>query len=143
MRTSDNYAIELFQVNHLAARTPSRVVRPPRVAASTCALERNVTQILSLTDLDGKAVDRRLVMGDDYIIDVLRIKPIARCGYMDHTAIESFFSMKRPAGAGRAGKLCCADRQCSEATTANFTPNARMTALIVAYRGCAPGLSAL
>jgi flavin reductase (DIM6/NTAB) family NADH-FMN oxidoreductase RutF len=94
---------------------PSQFVRPPRVAASPCALECKVTQIFSLTDIEGKAVDRWLVMGqvvcihiaDDYIadgrIDVLRMKPIARCGYMDYTAIESFFSMKRPAGAGNAG----------------------------------------
>lgn len=94
---------------------PSQIVKAPRVAASPCALECKVTQIFELTNTDGQGTDRWMVMGqvvgihvdDDYIangrIDVLRMKPIARCGYMDYTAIESFFQMQRPAGAGNAG----------------------------------------
>ncbi|MDH7799922.1 MULTISPECIES: flavin reductase family protein [unclassified Beijerinckia] len=94
---------------------PSQIVKAPRVAASPCALECKVTQVFELTDTDGKGTDRWMVIGqvvglhvdDAYIangrIDVLRMKPIARCGYMDYTAIESFFQMQRPAGAGNAG----------------------------------------
>ncbi|HEV2573774.1 MAG TPA: flavin reductase family protein [Beijerinckiaceae bacterium] len=94
---------------------PSQIVKAPRVAASPCALECKVTQIFQLTNTEGQGTDRWMVMGqvvgmhvdDDYIgngrIDVLRMKPIARCGYMDYSAIESFFQMQRPAGAGNAG----------------------------------------
>ena len=37
------------------ATAPSRIVRPPRVAASPAALECKVTQVLELKDIQGKA----------------------------------------------------------------------------------------
>src|SRR5262245_19650961 len=37
---------------------PSRLVRPPRVKASPCALECKLLQIVDLKDLDGRAVSR-------------------------------------------------------------------------------------
>ena len=42
---------------------PSRMVRPPRVAASPCALECKLLQIVSLDDLDGKPLDGHVVIG--------------------------------------------------------------------------------
>src|SRR5258706_30956 len=45
------------------AAAPSKNVRPPRVARSPAALECRVTQILRLTDVDGRTIDNWLVMG--------------------------------------------------------------------------------
>ena len=89
---------------------PSRLVKPPRVAACPCALECKVTETLTLTDLDGNATDRHLVIGqvvgvhlderfirDDGILDVAAMRPIARCGYTaDYTVLDRLFQMERP-----------------------------------------------
>src|SRR5262249_22800764 len=43
------------------APAPCRLVRPPRVAASPCALECKLLQIIDLKDLDGRSTDRFVV----------------------------------------------------------------------------------
>ena len=88
---------------------PSRLVKPPRVAASPCALECKLLQIVPLVDLEGRATDGHIVIGQvvgvyiddrfikDGILDTAAMKPIARCGYADQYAVvESLFAMKRP-----------------------------------------------
>src|SRR5947209_15857663 len=45
------------------APAPCRLVRPPRVAASPCALECKLLQILELEALDGTAIERHVVFG--------------------------------------------------------------------------------
>jgi flavin reductase (DIM6/NTAB) family NADH-FMN oxidoreductase RutF len=88
---------------------PSRIVAPPRVAATPCALECKVTQTLNLTDVDGKETDRHLVVGQvvgvhlderfikDGIVDVASMRPVARCGYTaDYTVLDRLFQMERP-----------------------------------------------
>jgi flavin reductase (DIM6/NTAB) family NADH-FMN oxidoreductase RutF len=89
---------------------PSRLVAPPRVAASPCALECKVTATLDLPDVDGNPTDRHLVVGqvvgvhlderyitDDGILDVAAMRPIARCGYTaDYTVLDGLFHMERP-----------------------------------------------
>jgi flavin reductase (DIM6/NTAB) family NADH-FMN oxidoreductase RutF len=88
---------------------PSRLVKPPRVAASPCALECKMTQIVQLKDADGSEVDGYVVFGrvigvyiDDRFIkngrvDTAAMKPIARCGYNDeYTVVERMFAMTRP-----------------------------------------------
>ena len=89
---------------------PSRLVKPPRVAASPCALECKLLQIVQLSDVDGRALDNHVVFGqvicihidDRYIanglLDSAAMKPIARCGYHDYSVMESTFSMRRPQG---------------------------------------------
>src|SRR5919108_3462110 len=42
---------------------PSRLVRPPRVAASPAAFECRVTELVKLKDVDGSDSGRRLVLG--------------------------------------------------------------------------------
>jgi flavin reductase (DIM6/NTAB) family NADH-FMN oxidoreductase RutF len=89
---------------------PSRTVAVPRVAESPCALECRVTQTLELTDVDGRATDRHLVIGqvvgvhlDEAFIDergqvdTAAMAPIARCGYTDEYAVvDGLFTMARP-----------------------------------------------
>jgi flavin reductase (DIM6/NTAB) family NADH-FMN oxidoreductase RutF len=88
---------------------PSRLVAPPRVAASPCALECKVTETITLVDLEGRRTDRHLVIGQvvgvhldercivDGLVDVTVMKPIARCGYTaDYTVLDRLFQMERP-----------------------------------------------
>ena len=42
---------------------PSRLVKPPRVAASPCALECVLLQIVPLYDIEGRALDTHVVFG--------------------------------------------------------------------------------
>ena len=91
---------------------PSRMVRPPRVAASPCALECEWIKTVSFDDVDGRKLDRYVVFGhvvgvyiDDRFIENGRLntaamKPIARLGYDEYAVVESVFSLKRPAGGG-------------------------------------------
>jgi flavin reductase (DIM6/NTAB) family NADH-FMN oxidoreductase RutF len=88
---------------------PSKLVKPPRVAASPCALECKLIRIVQLNDLDGKELDGHVVIGrvigvyidDRYVrdgqFDTAAAKPIARCGYLDEYAVVTeLFRMTRP-----------------------------------------------
>jgi flavin reductase (DIM6/NTAB) family NADH-FMN oxidoreductase RutF len=89
---------------------PSRLVAPPRVAASPCAMECRVVHTLELHDVDGAPTDRHVIVGqvvgihldEDYVVDgqvdTAALEPIARCGYLDEYAVvNELFSMRRPA----------------------------------------------
>ena len=90
------------------APAPSRLVKPPRVAASPCAFECKLLQIVPVIDVAGTALDCHVVLGqvigvhiDDRFIsggrlDTAALKPIARCGYDQYAVVESLFSMTRP-----------------------------------------------
>ena len=99
------------------APAASKLVKPPRVAASPAALECKMLQIVPLKDLDGKALDGHVVIGrvigvyiDDRFIhdgrlDTAAMKPIARCGYDEYAVIDSMFKMSRPPGGGPPGQI--------------------------------------
>jgi len=88
---------------------PSRLVRPPRVAASPAAFECRVTEVVKLKDLDGRDSGRRLVLGrvvgihvaERFVrqgrVDSAAMRPIARGGYDEYSVVEQAFSMPRPA----------------------------------------------
>ena len=87
----------------------SRLVRPPRVAASPAAFECRVTEMVKLKDVDGSDSGRRLVLGrvvgihvdERFVragrIDSAAMRPIARGGYDEYSVVERVFSMPRPA----------------------------------------------
>jgi flavin reductase (DIM6/NTAB) family NADH-FMN oxidoreductase RutF len=87
---------------------PSRLVRPPRVKASPCALECKLLQIVQLRDIHDAPLDTHVVIGHvigvhiddrfikDGLLDTAAMKPIARCGYHNYAVVESQFSMIRP-----------------------------------------------
>ena len=91
---------------------PSRLVKPPRVAASPCALECKWLQTVRLKNLEGESLERFVVFGqavgvyiDDRFIrngrlDTAAMKPIARCGYDEYAMVETVFKMTRPKGGG-------------------------------------------
>jgi flavin reductase (DIM6/NTAB) family NADH-FMN oxidoreductase RutF len=85
---------------------PSRLVRAPRVAASPCAMECKLLQIVPLAGLDG-ASHRIVVFGkvvgihiDDRFLnegrlDTVAMRPLARCGYADYSVLDNVFQMSR------------------------------------------------
>jgi flavin reductase (DIM6/NTAB) family NADH-FMN oxidoreductase RutF len=87
---------------------PSRLVKPPRVAQSPCALECKMLKIVTLDDVDGKPCGQYVVFGqvigvhiDDRFIkngrlDTAAMKPIARCGYNEYAVVGEVFVMPRP-----------------------------------------------
>jgi flavin reductase (DIM6/NTAB) family NADH-FMN oxidoreductase RutF len=89
---------------------PSRLVRPPRVAASPCSLECRVTGQIELRDVSGQPIDRHVVIGqvvgvhlderfirEDGRVDTAALEPIARCGYTaDYAVVRELFEMPRP-----------------------------------------------
>ena len=93
-----------------AGLTPaaSVMVKPPRVAASPCALECKLIKVVAMATADGKPLDCHVVFGqvvgvhidDRFIVggllDTAAMKPIARCGYDQYAVVESVFSMTRP-----------------------------------------------
>lgn len=89
---------------------PSRIVKPPRVAASPAALECKLLSIQQLRDIDGNDLPRWMVLGQvvaayvgeafvrDGRFDTAGANPIARCGYSDYAEVRELFSITRPAG---------------------------------------------
>jgi flavin reductase (DIM6/NTAB) family NADH-FMN oxidoreductase RutF len=90
------------------APAPSRIVKPPRVAASPCALECKMTQIVPMQTYDGEPVDCHVVFGQvvgvhiddrfivDGLLDTAAMAPIARCGYDQYAVVNGVFAMQRP-----------------------------------------------
>ena len=86
----------------------SRLVAPPRVAESPAALECRLVEIIELKDIEGRAVDRYLVLGQvvgvhideafikDGMVDTAAMRPIARCGYHDYAVVDAMFKLVRP-----------------------------------------------
>jgi flavin reductase (DIM6/NTAB) family NADH-FMN oxidoreductase RutF len=93
----------------------SRIVVPPRVAASPVHLECRFHCSLALPantpDQVHNVVVGRVVgvhIRDDVItsdgkLDVLKIRPLARLGYFDYTTVDSVFTM-RPEGPHMAAR---------------------------------------
>ncbi len=91
--------------------TPSRLVAPPRVAASPVAFECRLTQLIRLTNKEGDAIDQWLVIGEAVGIHIdtalleggvyqtARARPISRGGgpadYFETTP-DTLFKMRRP-----------------------------------------------
>jgi flavin reductase (DIM6/NTAB) family NADH-FMN oxidoreductase RutF len=87
---------------------PSRLVKPPRVAASPASLECKVSDLYQLKDMHGAPTPNYLVFGQvigvhideafikDGIVDTAAMQPITRCGYMDYAVTEKMFTMMRP-----------------------------------------------
>lgn len=92
---------------------PSRIVKPPRVAASPASLECKVVQAMPLRDIDGNEFGGWLVIGQvvgvhiadwalkDGRFDMLAARTIARCGYRDYAEVTTIFEALRPTDGGQ------------------------------------------
>ena len=106
--TTANVAHEVDEFE-LAGLTPepATLVRPPRVAEAPihlecalhqevelpCTLENSINRMIIGRVLGVHIRDEVMVGG---MVDLSRIKPLARLGYMQYSAVESLFSMRRP-----------------------------------------------
>lgn len=87
---------------------PSKLVKPPRVAESPCAMECKLTQIVPLEYLESEKRETFAVFGQvigihiderfikNGLLDSAAMKPIARCGYQDYSVLDETFTMVRP-----------------------------------------------
>jgi flavin reductase (DIM6/NTAB) family NADH-FMN oxidoreductase RutF len=90
------------------AKAPSRKVKPPRVVGSPIQFECVYLNTLrfpgtppmgSADVVFGRVVAIHIddaVIGADGLVDVLRMKPIARMGYFDYTTVDNIFRMVIP-----------------------------------------------
>lgn len=87
---------------------PSRFVKPPRVARSPVAIECKYLQTVRLMRSNGETTNSSVIIGEvvnfhiddavivDGMIDIERMRPIARLGYMDYCVVDNVFTMLRP-----------------------------------------------
>ncbi len=99
--------VDEFTLAGLAA-LPGRAVAAPRVAAAPAALECVHLSTIPLTGKDGGEPESMLVLGEvvgihlderiltDGFVDVARLRPVVRLGYMDYAVVDETFSMQRP-----------------------------------------------
>lgn len=99
--------VDEFELAKLT-KAPSVKVTPPRVAQSPVQFECEYVQTIRLPGngamgsfcmVIGKVVHIHIAdeaISEEGRLDVLKIRPIARCGYYDYTSIESLFEMKIP-----------------------------------------------
>ena len=85
-----------------------RNVGAPRVAASPVALECVLNSVVPLTARDGTKVRSEVIFGEvvgihiadevivDGMLDITRLRPLSRLGYMDYAITDDVFSMARP-----------------------------------------------
>ena len=86
---------------------PSSLVRPPRVKGAPVHFECRHYRTLDLPGRTPRAA-HKVVIGEvvgvhiddgaltaDGLLDVARIRPIGRLGYMDYVSVEKLFSMKK------------------------------------------------
>ena len=90
---------------------PSRVVKPPRVKRSPIALECIFNKHVELVRSSGETMTASVTIGEvvsiyiaddvivDGFVDLNRIRPIARLGYMDYCVVDTIFTMPRPSSA--------------------------------------------
>lgn len=93
-------------------RAPSRLVKPPRVAASPCALECVYVETFRPRGKDGVLPDQHMIIGEivgvhvddaaivDGRVDMRVMKSLARCGYLDYAWVEELTERERPPGGG-------------------------------------------
>lgn len=107
--SSAEYPADVSEPERLGlAMAPSVQVRPPRVAASPVALECKYVQTVDLVSSVPGLKPSSIVIGevvgvyiDDSVIvdgriDVAKMRPLARLGYLDYCAVDEIFAMPRP-----------------------------------------------
>ena len=94
------------------ARAPSTLVKPPRVAASPCALECVYVETFRPRAKDGTQTNAHMVIGEvvgvhindaaiiDGRVDIAAVKALARCGYLDYAPVDRLIERERPPGGG-------------------------------------------
>ena len=88
---------------------PAELVAPPRVQEAPIHLECRLLQEIELPCTLENSINR-MILGEvlgiqirdevlrDGLIDLDRVKPLARLGYQEYTAVDNIFKMTRPGG---------------------------------------------
>ncbi len=96
-----------FELSGLTA-CASNLVNAPRVLEAKTAMECKLLNVQRLVDIDGNVTNSWLILGqvvgvhidesvlENGILDVTKMKPLARLGYMDYSVVDSVFQMDRP-----------------------------------------------
>ena len=99
--------VDEFALAGLAA-LPSRRVAPPRVAGAPAHFECTYYKTIELPTDDPQATNAivlgtvvgvhidEAIVGADGRIDMARLRPVGRLGYMDYTVVENVLTMLRP-----------------------------------------------
>jgi flavin reductase (DIM6/NTAB) family NADH-FMN oxidoreductase RutF len=103
-------AIVARGVDELAAAglegLPSTLVRPPRVKGSPVHFECRLHQVITLPS-NHPGMEHSMVLGQvvgvhieewamtDGLVDLVRIRPIARLGYKDYSSVDAVFQMEK------------------------------------------------
>jgi len=87
---------------------PSKLVKAPRVAAAYTALECKHLKTLRMQDLEGNDTQSWVTFGQvvavhiddsvlvDGLLDLTKVRPLARLGYKDYSVVDELFQMSRP-----------------------------------------------
>ncbi len=96
-----------FKLTGLTAASSS-LIKAPRVSEAKTALECKLVNVQRLVDLDGNETNSWLILGqvvgvhidenviENGLLNVAKMKPLARLGYMDYTVVDAVFQMDRP-----------------------------------------------
>lgn len=97
------------------APAPSRLVRPPRVAAAPAALECVYVETIRPRGRSGQVPEQYMVIGEvvgvymadsaivDGRFDTAGVKALARAGYLDYAPVDRLVERQRPPGGGMGG----------------------------------------
>ncbi len=107
-QSSFSYAPEVDEMEKAGiSKAECNLVSAPRVADCPIAFECKTWKTVELPGLDGPSPNA-MIIGEvvgihidesilvDGQIDIAKLKPIARLGYMDYAVVESTFTMPRP-----------------------------------------------
>ncbi|KZL14978.1 MULTISPECIES: flavin reductase family protein [unclassified Pseudovibrio] len=99
--------VDEFELSGLTAE-PSKLIKAPRVLEAKTALECKLVNVQRLVDIDGNETNSWLILGqvvgvhidesvlENGMLNVAKMKPLARLGYMDYSVVDSVFQMDRP-----------------------------------------------
>lgn len=107
--TSAHLPSEIDEMTHAGLEAaPCNLVKPPRVKESPIVLECKYLQTVKLPGPDDGSFNNNMVVGQvvgvhvsddvisDGIIDIQKINPLSRLGYLDYAPLGEIFSIKRP-----------------------------------------------
>jgi flavin reductase (DIM6/NTAB) family NADH-FMN oxidoreductase RutF len=106
--TTEGVAHEVDEIQLAELETaPSNLVRPPRVAAAPIHFECEFHSEIELPCTQPDSINRMVIgsvigvhISDEVLVDGMvdlgKINPLARLGYMQYTSVQDIFAMNRP-----------------------------------------------
>ena len=106
--TTEGVAHEVDEIELARLETlPSELVRPPRVAAAPIHFECEFYSEIELPCTQPNSINRMVIgsvigihINDEILVDGMvdlgKVNPLARLGYMQYTSVQDIFTMNRP-----------------------------------------------